>query len=614
MNKHIYLLGMFLSYLPSLFAQPHADYLGAGHDQGLVVYTSHAQEEELLGSITVDGFQTAGALSLSDAARFLAHATFGADYELVEETASMGFDAWIDEQQSLPITYVTPNIPRVIDAIALLNDGETLEEEEKRLSFIFRSAWWETILNADDQLRQRVAFALSEIFVISDQSDELFTAANGLADYYDMLLANAFGNYRDLLLDVSLHPCMGFYLSHLNNPKGNPEVNRRPDENYAREIQQLFSIGLYELNPDGSRKVDDGGQYIPTYDNDDIREFAKVFTGLGGGAWNDYFIAEAEAQGETLPDQVNFGTYFGLISPTEPMVMVQNQHETSEKFLLQNTVLPANRPGMEDVEAAIDNLFYHPNVGPFISRLLIQRLVMSNPSPGYVGRVASVFHNDGSGVRGDLGAVVRAILLDEEARNCQALFNPTGGKLREPILRYTHLLRAFKAQPLAGAVISTGVRFQLATGQFPLSSPTVFNFFLPDYQPNGPIKDQSLVAPEFQIHSNSSGIGYVNEAFNWMLAEGGGNILPFYFSTTIDPEDLGFSLGFLNLREETQLSEDPGALMDYLDIVLTHGQLSEASRTIIQNSIEVIPQEALEIRVRLAIYLIMISPDYTILK
>ena len=544
MIKYTYLLGILLFRIASVHAQPYSDYLGAGHNNGLVVQTSHSQMDELEGSATVDGFQQVKEISLHDAARFLGQSTFGADYDLIEKTASMGFEAWIDEQLDMPISYVSPNIPRVLAAVELLNEDETLDEQEKNLGFFFRSAWWETILSADDQLRQRVAFALSEIFVISDQSDELFNSANGLADYYDMLLENAFGNYRDLLLDVSLHPCMGFYLSHLNNPKGNPNENRRPDENYAREVQQLFSIGLYELNPDGSRKVDDSGQFIPTYDNEDIREFAKVFTGLRGGAWNDYFIQEAENQGETLPEEVNFGTYFGLINPTVPMEMFQGQHELSEKFLLQNAVLPANRPGMEDIESAIDNLFFHPNVGPFISRLLIQRLVTSNPSPEYVKRVAAVFHDNGLGIRGDLGAVVKTILLDEEARNCQALFDPIGGKLREPILRYTHLLRSFHAQPLAGVVISTGIRFQLATGQFPLSSPTVFNFFLPDYQPNGAIKDQNLVAPEFQIHSNSSGIGYVNEAFNWMLAEGGGNILPFYFSETIDPEDRGFSLGF----------------------------------------------------------------------
>lgn len=609
--KHVFLLLSYVLLLASAVqAQRYTDHIGLGNDMGVQVYTSHRADPDLPGEKTLDGFTPIGPVSLADASRFLAQASFGADYTLIEAVKETGYEAWIQEQIGLPISYVTPNIQRVLDRVEELGE-EPLDEEERNFSLFFRSAWWETILNADDQLRHRVALALSEIFVISDRSDELFLAGDGIGSYYDMLLDNAFGNYRDLLMDVTLHPCMGFYLSHFNNPKGNPELNRRPDENYAREIQQLFSIGLYELNPDGSRKVDDSGRFIPTYDNEDIREFAEVFTGLKGGAWNKRYIEEAERQGQTLPEEVIFGLYFSLSDPTEPMVMQEVQHDPSEKFLLREVALPANRPGMEDIEGAIDNLFFHPNVGPFMARLLIQRLVMSNPSPAYIARVAAVFNDNGSGVRGDMGAVIKSILLDEEARNCQALNNPQGGMLREPILRYTHALRAFHVQALFGVHLSTGIRFQNATEQFPFNSPTVFNFFLPDFQPNGPIADQGWVAPEFQIHNNTSGLGYVNEVFNWMLE---GNVLPFYLETGFDPENLGESMSYLELDREYELAGSPEDLMDYLDIVLTHGQLSESARQTIQQAVQTIPVSEPEARARLAIYLVMISPDYSIIK
>ena len=609
--KHVFLLlSVVLLLAISVQAQPYTDHVGLGNDIGVQVYTSHTSNPDFAGGKTLDGFTPTGAVSLADASRFLAQASFGADYAQIEAVGEAGYEAWIQEQMGLPVSYVTPNIQRVLDMIEQLGE-EPLEEGERNFSLFFRSAWWETILKADDQLRHRVALALSEIFVISDRSDELFLAGDGIASFYDMLLDNAFGNYRDLLMDVTLHPCMGFYLSHFNNPKGNPELNRRPDENYAREIQQLFSIGLYELNPDGSRKVDENGRFIPTYNNEDIREFAEVFTGLKGGAWNKRNIEESAQQGETLPEEVIFGLYFGLSDPTEPMVMQENQHDPSEKFLLRGVALPANRPGMEDIEGAIDNLFYHPNVGPFMARRLIQRLVMSNPSPAYIERVAKAFDDNGSGVRGDLKAVIKAILLDPEARNCQALNNPQGGMLREPILRYSHVLRAFHVEALFGVHLSTGIRFLNATEQFPFSSPTVFNFFLPDFQPNGLIAEQGWVAPEFQIHNNTSGLGYVNEVFNWMLE---GNVLPLYLETGFDPENLGQSLSYLSLDREFELAASPQELMDYLDIVLTHGQLSATSRQTIQNAIQTIPASEPEVRARLAIYLIMISPDYSIIK
>jgi len=357
-----------------------------------------------------------------EAARLLTQSTFGPTFDLIDEVANIGLENWIREQYEIE--------PHLLEPLYLEFEEELgPEPEENELHYsLFRWTWWTRALAAEDVLRQRVAFALSEIFVISMETDELFAHQQGVANYYDMLLRNAFGNFRDLLFEVTMHPCMGFYLSHLRNRKANPSENRFPDENYAREVMQLFSIGLFELNQDGTRKVDPDGNPIPTYGNDEIREFAKVFTGLtfsGSNISLDEFL-------------------YGEPVYTEPMEMFEPEHQPSEKRLLHGTVLPIGQSGMDDINNAIDNLFNHPNVGPFIGRLLIQRLVKSNPSPQYISRVTAAFNDNGQGVRGDMKAVISAILLDEEARDISYFDDPTHGKLREPIVRYTHLLRAMQ--------------------------------------------------------------------------------------------------------------------------------------------------------------------------
>jgi len=588
-------------------AQNYNDFLGNGHLKGVSVKTSHSADTSLSGISTVDGFLVSGLPSEADASRFLSQATLGADYSLIETTVNQGYESWIDTQFEILPTYTSVELEKVLAAWSEL-DREV--EPDEVFSVFFRAAWWNAVMSGEDLLRQRVALALSEIFVISDQPDQLAITGRGVADYYDMLLENALGNYRDLLLDVTLHPCMGFYLSHLNNPRANPQRNTHPDENYAREVMQLFSIGLYELNMDGTRKLDDQGNFIPTYSNEDIAEFAKVFTGLYGADFRDYLVEMAMEEGREIPDDVFFGAGFLFIDPTQPMQMFQQAHEPGRKYLLRDQTIPALQPGMEDIEQAIDNLYNHPNVGPFLGRLLIQRLVKSNPSPEYIARVSSAFNDNGAGVRGDMKAVIKAILLDPEARDCQASLDPAAGMLREPIVRYTHLLRAFRATSIFETYLSTGVRYRNATGQFPMTSPSVFNFFLPDYQPNGPIAQKDLFAPEFQIHNSTSSIGYVNEVYNWLIE---GNILPIYFDNP-DPTELGFGTGLLDLEEEIVLASQPTALIDHLDVLMAHGQLSENSKAIILDAVTQIPVDRAEARVRLAIYLIMISPDYTILK
>src|SRR5262245_21228024 len=319
------------------------------------------------------------AMTPAQASRFLAQATLGADYQEIQRTARTTPKLWLQDQFARPIGYHQPFLD------ARLRAGLTVGSDERRF------AWWEQVMEGPDPLRQRVALALSEIFVISDQNDSVSSNPIGAANYYDMLPRNAFGNYKTLLRDVSLHPMMGAYLSHLRNNRSDPSVGRYPDENYAREVMQLFSIGLFQLRANGTFLRDGQGRPIPTYDNDDITELAKIFTGLAfDGADRDFY------QGEE--------------NWTRPMRMYDEHHEPGAKHLIRGKNVPAGQTGMADIDAAIDNLFRHPNVGPFFARRMIQRLVTSNPSPAYVGRVAAAFANNGRGVRGDMKAVITAVL------------------------------------------------------------------------------------------------------------------------------------------------------------------------------------------------------------
>nr|MDJ0939096.1 DUF1800 family protein [Woeseiaceae bacterium] len=441
-----------------------------------------------------------------------------------------------------------------------------------------RLSWWHNTVTARDELRQRVAFALSEIFVVSDNVDTLQIFPSALAGYYDMLLNNSFGNFRDLLYDVSMHPAMGIYLSHVNNRRSDPANNTFPDENYAREVMQLFSIGLFELNIDGSLRLDGNGDPIPTYSNDEIREFAKIFTGLsfGGG-----------------------GAFFGNPNPWffEPMQMFDAAHEPGEKNLLYGTVVSAGQTGLQDIDSAIDNLFNHPNVGPFIGKQLIQRLVTSNPSPAYIERVARAFNGDTTGVRGDMRAVLRAVLLDPEAT---ATPNPATdfGKLREPVVRYAAMLRQLSAKSEDGYIFALGYFLQEVGKQAPLSSPSVFNFFLPAHSPSGEIADAGLVAPEFQIVTSNSIIGMTNLVDYIVTAN---------FVTDAPEPFAEVTLDYLDYRG---LADDIPALVERLDIVLTAGTLDPAARQAIEGVLADI--DDLEFRMRTAVYLVLTSADYVV--
>ena len=552
-------------------------------------WTLSATGDKTINNIGLEG-------PLMEASRFLSQATLGANLATIQKVADQGIEQWISDQMALPRTPMLTSMKDVYADVVewyLLNGGNPDEVSSRPSWTIFNYTWWENHMKAEDLLRQKVALALSEIFVISIQSN-LSDQGYGLADYYDVLLKNSFGNFENLLYDVSLHPCMGYYLSHLNNPREIPEENIHSDENYAREIMQLFTVGLYELNQDGTRKTDNEGHWIPTYDQTDIKELAKVFTGLGVGG--------------VVPNEWVTFPYFGLdiyvADMTTPMIMYEDWHQPGSKTMLNNYVIPSGQTGLKDIHDAVHQLFLHPNVGPFIGKQLIQRLVTSNPTPEYVSRVAAVFADNGSGVRGDLKAVVKAILMDPEARTCGALENESFGKLREPFTRYTNFTKAIPMEQYYGRYWNVAYGFYQATNQMPLASRTVFNFFLPDYQPIGPISDNNLVGPEFQLHNSRTSVEYMNEVNDWAV-----------WAYVMDDWEQNNPPVTYTYDDLLPLARDPETLVNRLDVLFTHGMLSQHTRDAIKNAISPMIEGNYRIdRIRLALYLIMISPDYAIMK
>ncbi|MEL7123650.1 MAG: DUF1800 domain-containing protein [Bacteroidota bacterium] len=579
-------------------AQVYTDYIGMGHMRGVSVNSSGTQAGSPLHTINRGGIDSA--YMRVQAARFLSQATFGANKELIEEVANKGIESWIDEQLQIQPTSLQEEVEYALETwyFRCLEAGKTegeCQEFATDWGFKFNYGWWQALMEGEDLLRQRVAFALSEIFVISGLPNTDDPYARVLANYYDLLMRNAFGNYEDLLYEITLHPAMGTYLSHFNNPRTIPEANIRPDENYAREVMQLFSIGLFELNMDGTQKLDSLDNAIPTYNSDDVREFAKVFTGLGNGVEDGEFFTPP------LPQLVDYFV---------PMKMYEFWHEPGEKKLLNGFVVPAEQTGLEDIKMGVKHLSDHANTAPFISYRLIQRLVKSNPTPAYVERIANVFENNGEGVRGDLGAVVKAILLDPEARSCEWLDHPENGKLREPVTRYTHVLKALNAGNETGEYWNTPYFFYQETRQLAMFAPSVFNFFLPDYQPNGPVAEADLVAPEFQIHNSSTSLGYFNMAYLWSFADYlMANEDEFY---ALEKEVPGENKVQYNAEYLGNIN-NPAVLLDELDLLFCNGQLSDETRAIILPTISQLNAYP-EARARLALYLILISADYNVTR
>ncbi|MDH3615955.1 MAG: DUF1800 domain-containing protein [Gammaproteobacteria bacterium] len=503
----------------------------------------------------------------AEAYQFLNQSSFGATETEAASVISMRQERWIDDQMLKPVSRQLPQLQM------LPPPQFPFELHADRVDIWFRNA-----LYGEDQLRQRVAFALSEILVVS-QLGALGNLPFAVADYYDVLAENAFGNYRDLLEKITLHPAMGVYLSMLGNEKPDPDLNIRPDENYARELMQLFSIGLVELNMDGTEKLDGQGQPIPTYNQEIIEEFAHVYTG-----WTFAGAPTFHPNVFLLPQA---SQYF-------PMELWEEYHDTGTKQLLNGVVLPAGQSGTQDLADALDNIFNHPNVAPFISIRLIQRLVTSNPSPGYVRRVAEAFDDNGAGVRGDLGAVVKAILLDDEAHPAMAM--EIDGKVKEPLLRLTQLWKAYNATSNSG-------RFPLNAsyiifGQGPLQSPSVFNFFSPFYAPPGEIRDSSLVAPELEIATEYQNTFFTNYMFYQVFALNQTN-------DALADDDV-----FINFEEEMAIADDIDALIDMVANKLLAGEISTTLRQEIAGMLARIPETDSAIRAAETIYFVVTSPEY----
>lgn len=503
-----------------------------------------------------------------EASRFLAQASMGATREQIVRVQTVGYSAWIDEQMAMAASgtrwdWLVAGGYGVID--------------NKNSEAGADACQWVKLISAPDTLRQRVTLALSEIVVTSIAGFSGGWNAFTGAAYLDLLEANAFGNYRTLLQQVSTSAPMGEYLTFRNNTKFNARTGSLPDENYAREIMQLFTIGLLQLNLDGSVKMS-GGVPQETYTLDDITGLARVFTG-----WN------YDLTGLTT-DTPDF--------KRRPMTQNATRHETGEKKFL-GTTIPAGTDGVASLNLALDAIFAHPNVAPFIGRQLIQRLVCSNPSPGYISRVAAVFNNDGSGVKGNLKAVVKAILLDSEARGAASLTADGFGKLREPILRFTAWARAFKANS-PGNLWAIGNTSDPATrlGQSPLRSGSVFNFFRPGYvPPNTAIGAGGMVAPEFQITNESTVVGYVNYMQN-AISRGIGDVKADY--TALLP-----------------LADTAQVLLDELNLVLAAGQLSAATMTLIATAIDSMAKgtdTARLNRIYAAMVMVMATPEFIVQK
>ena len=504
----------------------------------------------------------------AQAARFLAQASLASSAAEIERVQALGYSAWLDEQMALPrsSTHVEWLRSRGLDAVEYRNGFAGAD-----------NMLWRKLVASPDPLRQRVALALSEIVVVGMSGLVLSFRAFAAAYFMDLLEANAFGSYRSLLGEVSRSPAMGSYLTFRGNRKAAGQSV--PDENYARELMQLFTIGLVQLNADGTPRLGANGQPLDTYVQDDVTQLARVFTG-----WDlDTSVGTTDTPDRNI----------------RPMVQVTSRHELGEKRFLGTTVA-ANTEGVRSLTLALDALMAHPNVAPFVGRQLIQRLVTSNPSAAYIGRVAAAFNDNGSGVKGDLRATVRAVLLDAEARSDSGLADPAFGKLREPVLRFVQWARTYRLTDPAGAwALGDMSDPAQRLGQSPLRSPSVFNFFRPGYVvPNSGINSAgNRTVPEFQITTESSVAGYVNSMQRWIGS------------------------GIAGLRGDytalNALVADSAALLAELNLTLAAGQLSAATLAALKpalDTIAVTTAAGQANRIYAAVTLVMAAPEYITLK
>jgi uncharacterized protein (DUF1800 family) len=537
-------------------------------------------------------------LTEAEAARFLSQSTFGPDNDSIKALVSQGLEDWLLTELEKPPSL---HLPAVLSGFPA--DGRFVDGNGNPLPGVVSLAsdsFWKTAIEADDQLRQRLAYALSQILVVSSSSN-LFRAPQAVAHYMDILTEGAFGNYRDLLQAVTYSPAMAVYLTYLRNEKADLTTGRVPDENYARELLQLFTVGLVKLSPDGTPVTTQGGAQVELYDNTDITELAKVFTGLS------FQGAGFAAPLQRLPAE----------SFHSPLAMFDAYHSMEPKRFM-GVQIPADTNGEKSIDMALDGIFQHPNLGPFLGRQLIQRFVTSAPEPGYVARVAAAFDEGryelpsgtvlGSGKRGDLRAVIAAVLFDVEARDVEARQKTSFGKLREPILRFTHWARAFEVNSANASnerVLRDTSSFELL-GQHPYRSPSVFNFYRPGYiAPGTETGAAGLTAPELQISNASSVVGYPNFLTAFALSR----------TPLLDP---GQPRAFVaDYSEAAALAEEATRLLDYLDQLLTHGTLRPDTRQRIGEVIDALPAntaEDLELRARIASVLVMTASEYVVLR
>ena len=505
-----------------------------------------------------------------NASRFLAQAAWGGNQAQIDTVRTTGTRAWLQSEMT------RPQSQSMKDWLIAKGYNDATVSSNVNGEGGWVNAMWAKLFAGGDAVRQRAVLAWSEIFVVSALGLPISWRNFALANHWENLEKHAFGNFRNLLEAVTLSSAMGTYLNMKGNQKTDPVTGRAPDENYAREVMQLFTIGLYQLNADGSLKLDAAGKPIETYDNNDIQGLARVFTG-----WNT-------APGQDPQGVLATAAYrHGL-----PMTLNANLHSPEEKRFLGVTIA-AGTDGTTSLKIALDTLFNHPNTAPFVCRQLIQRLVTSNPSAAYVDRVASVFANNGQGVRGDLQAVWLAMLLDSEAKQMPTA--ASAGKLREPVVRLVQWGRTFQATSSDGLWSLGHTEADTSLGQMPLLAPSVFNFFRPGYvPPNTALSSQKLVAPELQIATEPTVTGYIN-----------------YMAGTVN--------NARNVRadyaNELALASTPAALVASLSLLLAAGAVSDANQALIVQAIASMPDgtdAARSNRVYAAVVLVMASADYLI--
>ena len=555
------------------------------------------QEDDL---ILADGFEGAHPRNNQDAARFLQQTTFGFQATDVARVRQIGYSAWLDEQMAMPVQF--SNFQLASDRAGGTDIRAPLAQQGIWLGMM-----------KDDQLRQRVMYALSQLMVISGRDGSTYYWGGGVAAYIDMLYAQGFGNFRDLLEGVTRNPGMGAYLSHMYNRKENATTDAQPDQNFAREVMQLFSIGLWEMNLDGTRRLDGSGQPIPTYTQDDVVGASRVLTGWAPqgamtGHWDNYYCfcqSAADSAKQALPMQPN-----------------NAYHSTLEKRFLGVTIAAGSSNTAGDLQIFLDRLYNHPNVGPFIGKQLIQRLVTSNPSPAYVARVAAKFNNNGNGVRGDMKALIKAILLDPEARDASFITRPDYGRIREPVLRFAQMMRTFHAQtnPTYYGTYEISTRLydkRKGLWQYPLDSPTVFNHYFPDYTPpNSVLKSLGLVGPEMQIITPSS-VGDVDDIF-WGFLENGGS------TDCCSVEERNYYFNKLDYSEFLPLVSTPPQLVEALSQRFMAGQMSPSLKnhiiahmgTLTGNVAQTsgMPRGNAMIKLGGALRTMVLSPEYVVQK